>query len=394
MSNRSFILKNDNDQLKFDTLAVHAGHEPDPTTGAVMMPIYATSTYVQQAPGVHQGYEYSRSQNPTRAAYESCVATLAGGTAGFAFGSGMAAIATMLELLDSGDHVISMDDVYGGSYRLFDKVRTRSSGLQFDFIDLTNPELFKAAIRPETKMVWIETPTNPTLKVVDIELIAGIAKQHDLLVVVDNTFATPWIQQPLKLGADLVIHSATKYLNGHCDVVSGVVVVGDNPDLAERMAFLQNSIGAVIGPFDSYLVLRGLKTLALRMQRHCDNAMALAQWLSEHDAVSKVIYPGLPSHPQHDVAKKQMHAFGGMIAMEVKGGLEAAKRVIERCQLFLLAESLGGVESLIQLPAIMTHASVPAEQREQLGITDGLLRLSVGIESVVDLKADLARALS
>ncbi|MFN7096708.1 MAG: trans-sulfuration enzyme family protein, partial [Gammaproteobacteria bacterium] len=353
------------------TQVIHAGQEPDPTTGAVMQPIYATSTYVQTSPGVHKGYEYSRTQNPTRGAYERCIAELEQGKAGFAFGSGMAAIATVLELLDHGDHVVAMDDLYGGTFRLMDKVRRRSAGLEFSFVDMTKPENIVAAIKPNTKMLWVETPTNPMLKLVDLSAVVEIAKQHKLLVVADNTFATPMLQQPLLYGCDIVVHSATKYLNGHSDVVNGVVVV-NNQALAEQMAFLQNSIGAVAGPFDSFLVLRGIKTLALRMQRHCESALLLAEWLQYHPKVEKVIYPGLKSHPQHDLAAQQMKGFGGMISMVIKGGLQPSRIFLENCHLFALAESLGGVESLIEHPAIMTHASIPAEKRAQLGISDGL----------------------
>jgi cystathionine gamma-lyase len=375
------------------TRAIHGGQTPDPSTGAVMVPIYATSTYAQSSPGVHQGFEYSRTHNPTRFAYERCVASLEGGSRGFAFASGLAATSTLLELLDSGDHVIAMDDLYGGSYRLFERVRRRSAGLDFSFVDLTDPAAFEAAIRPGTKLVWIETPTNPLLKIVDIAAIAAIAKKHGLLVAVDNTFASPILQRPLEHGADIVMHSATKYLNGHSDIVGGMLVVGDNPDLAEQLAFLQNSIGAVQGPFDSFLALRGLKTLHLRMRAHCDNALALAQFLDSHPAIEKVLYPGLASHPQHALAARQMDGSGGMLSICIKGGFEAAKRFCERTSLFTLAESLGGVESLVNHPAVMTHASIPPARRAQLGVTDNLVRLSVGIESVDDLRTDLDMAL-
>jgi cystathionine gamma-lyase len=327
--------------LALGTLAIHGGQSPDPSTGAVMPPIYATSTYAQSSPGVHQGFEYSRTHNPTRFAYERCVASLEGGSRGFAFASGMAATSTLLELLDSGDHVIAMDDIYGGTYRLFERVRRRTANLDFSFVDLTDLAAFEAAIRPGTKLVWIETPTNPMLKIVDIQAVAAIAHKHGLRVVVDNTFASPILQRPLQLGADIVMHSATKYLNGHSDMVGGMVVVGDDTELAEQMAFLQNSIGAVQGPFDSFLALRGLKTLHLRMKAHCANALALAQWLETHDAIEKVIYPGLASHPQHELAKRQMDGFGGIISIVLKGGFEAAKRFCESTQLFTLAESLG-----------------------------------------------------
>ena len=376
------------------TLAIHAGQAPDPSTGAVMPPIYATSTYAQSSPGVHQGFEYSRTHNPTRFAYERCIAGLEGGTRGFAFASGLAATSTLLELLDSGDHVVSMDDVYGGTFRLFERVRRRSAGLDFSFVDLTDPAAFEAAIRPNTKMVWIETPTNPLLKIVDIAAIAAIAKKRGLLVVVDNTFSSPMVQRPLELGADIVMHSATKYLNGHSDMVGGILVVGDDAELAEKLAFLQNSIGAVQGPFDSVLALRGLKTLHLRMRAHCDNALALAQWLESHPAIERVAYPGLDSHPHHALAKRQMQGFGGIVTIFVKGGIEGAKRFCERTELFTLAESLGGVESLVNHPAIMTHASIPPERRAQLGLFDNLVRLSVGVEDLDDLRRDLDHALA
>jgi cystathionine gamma-lyase len=342
---------------------------------------------------VHQGFEYSRTHNPTRFAYERCVAGLEGGTRGFAFASGLAATSTLLELLDSGDHVIAMDDVYGGTFRLFERVRRRSAGLDFSWVDLTDAAKFEAAITPRTKLVWIETPTNPLLKIVDIAAIAKIAKQHGLLVVVDNTFCSPMVQRPLEHGADIVMHSATKYLNGHSDMVGGMLVVGDDADMAEKLAFLQNSIGAVQGPFDSFLALRGLKTLHLRMRAHNDNALALAQWLETHPAIEKVLYPGLESHPQHALAKRQMDGFGGIVTIFVKGGLDAARRFCERTELFTLAESLGGVESLVNHPAIMTHASIPPERRAQLGLFDNLVRLSVGVEDPADLRADLERAL-
>ena len=374
------------------TLAIHAGQSPDPSTGAVMTPIYATSTYVQSSPGEHQGFEYSRSHNPTRFAYERCVAALEGGTRGFAFASGLAATSTILEMLDTGSHVIAMDDVYGGTYRLFERVRRRSAGLDFSWVDLADAAAFEAAIRPETKMVWIETPTNPLLKLVDIAQIAAIARKRGLIVVVDNTFSSPILQRPLEHGAHIVMHSATKYLNGHSDMVGGMVVVGDDAELAEQMAFLQNSIGGVQGPFDSFLALRGLKTLHLRMKAHCENAQALAEWLEGHPAIEKVIYPGLKSHPQHELAKRQMDGFGGMVSIVLKGGLDAAKRFCERTELFALAESLGGVESLVNHPAIMTHASVPAERRAQLGLSDALVRLSVGVEALDDLMADVRTA--
>jgi cystathionine gamma-lyase len=380
--------------LSLATLAIHGGQSPDPSTGAVMPPIYATSTYAQSSPGEHQGFEYSRTHNPTRFAYERCVASLEGGSRGFAFASGMAATSTVMELLDAGSHVVAMDDIYGGTFRLFERVRRRTAGLDFSFVDLTDLAAFEAAITPATKMVWIETPTNPMLKIVDIAAVAAIAKQHGLIIVVDNTFASPMLQRPLELGAGLVLHSATKYLNGHSDMVGGMVVVGDNTGLAEQMAFLQNSIGAVQGPFDSFLALRGLKTLPLRMKAHCANALALAQWLETQPSVEKVIYPGLTSHPQHELATRQMNGYGGIVSIVLKGGFEAAKRFCERTELFTLAESLGGVESLVNHPAVMTHASIPVERRENLGISEGLVRLSVGVEELGDLMVDLERALS
>ena len=376
------------------TRAIHAGQSPDPSTGAIMTPIYATSTYVQASPGVHQGFEYSRSHNPTRFAWERCIADLEGGTRGFAFASGLAATSTILELLDSGSHVVVMDDVYGGTYRLFERVRRRSAGLDFSFIDLNDDDALAAAIKPNTKMIWAETPTNPMLKVIDLAKLGEFAKKHGLILVVDNTFCSPMLQRPLEFGASIVMHSATKYLNGHSDMVGGVAIVGNNAELAEQMTFLQNAIGGVQGPFDSFLALRGLKTLHLRMRAHCANAMELAQWLDTHPAIEKVIYPGLASHPQHELAKQQMDGFGGLISVYVRGGLPAARRMMERCKLFGLAESLGGVESLINHPAIMTHASVPADRRTALGIHDNLVRLSVGVEDVADLRIELDTALA
>jgi cystathionine gamma-lyase len=374
------------------TRAIHAGQQPDPSTGAIMTPIYATSTYVQESPGKHKGYEYSRTQNPTRMAYERCVADLEGGVAGSAFASGLSAAATVLDLLDSGSHVIAMDDLYGGTYRLFEKVRRRSAGLDFSFIDLNDTAALKAALKPNTRMIWAETPTNPMLKLVDLVRVGAFAKKYGLILVVDNTFCSPMLQRPLEFGADLVLHSATKYLNGHSDMVGGVVVAG-NRDLAEQMLFLQNSVGAVAGPFDSFLAMRGLKTLHLRMKAHCESALELATWLEKHPAMERVIYPGLKSHPQHALAKRQMDGFGGIITIEVKGGLKKARRMLERCKLFALAESLGGVESLIEHPATMTHASIPAVNRKRLGISDGLVRLSVGVENIADLRAELEGAL-
>jgi cystathionine gamma-lyase len=385
--------KSPTDKHGLGTKAIHAGQSPDPSTGAIMTPIYATSTYVQKSPGVHQGYEYSRTHNPTRGAYERCLAALESGTHGFAFASGLAAAGTILELLDSGAHIIAMDDLYGGTFRLFERVRKRTAGLQFSFIDMTKPGAIEAAIQPNTKMIWVETPTNPMLKLVDLAEVARIGKARGLITVVDNTFASPILQRPLELGCDLVMHSATKYLNGHSDIVGGIVATA-NADLAQQLAFLHNAVGSVQGPFDSFLALRGLKTLHLRVERTCQNALQIAEWLEKHPNVEKVIYPGLPSHPQHELAKRQMHGFGGIISIVVKGGLSAATKMLERCELFALAESLGGVESLIEHPAIMTHASIPADKRAELGISDGFIRLSVGVEDVEDLINELAFALS
>lgn len=377
----------------FGTRVIHAGQSPDPSTGAVMQPIYATSTYAQSSPGVHQGYEYSRTQNPTRMAWERCLADLESGTHGFAFASGMAAIATLLELLDAGSHVVAMDDLYGGTGRLFNRVRARTAGLRVSYADLSDPAALEGALQADTRMVWIETPTNPMLKLVDIAAVAARARANGALVVVDNTFASPWGQRPLELGADIVMHSATKYLNGHSDVVGGVVAVRD-AGLAEQLAFLQNSIGAVAGPFDSFLALRGVKTLDLRMERHSANGLAVARWLEGRRGVLRVIYPWLDSHPQHALARSQMAGGGGIVSFDVAGGFDAARAFLEHCRLFTLAESLGGVESLVNHPAVMTHASVPAETRARLGISDSLIRLSVGIEDCEDLLADLEQALA
>lgn len=376
------------------TRAIHAGQIPDPTTGAIMTPIYATSTYVQQSPGVHKGFEYTRSHNPTRFAFEDCVAALEGGSKGFAFASGLAATATILETLDTGSHVIAMDDMYGGTFRLFERVRRRSAGLDFSYVDMNDEAALTAALRPNTRLLWAETPTNPMLKIVNLKTLSKFAKKHGLMFAVDNTFSSPILQRPLEFGADLVMHSATKYLNGHSDMVGGMVVVGDNAELREKMIFLQNAVGGIAGPFDSFLALRGLKTLHLRMRAHCENAMILAKWLEKHSALRRVIYPGLKSHPQHTLAKQQMDGFGGMISIEMKGGLKKTRRMMERCRLFGLAESLGGVESLINHPAIMTHASVPADKRLRLGISDSLVRLSVGIEDIADLQTELEHALA
>jgi cystathionine gamma-lyase len=380
-------------QHEFATRAIHAGQEPDPTTGAIITPIYATSTYVQESPGKHKCYDYARSINPTRLAYEKCVADLESGTRGFAFASGLAAMSTALELLDSGSHVVASDDLYGGTFRLFEKVRRRSANLDFTFVDLTKPSRFEKSIKSNTGMVWVETPSNPLLKIIDLEAIAKIARENEIISVCDNTFATPWIQRPIEFGFDLVIHSATKYLNGHSDLVGGVVVVGEKKELADQIAFLQNSVGAIAGAFDSFLVLRSLKTLALRMERHCANALEIARWLEEQANVNSVSYPGLKSHPQHDLARTQMRGFGGIVTAVLKTDLDGTRRFLENTHLFALAESLGGVESLIDHPALMTHASVPKEQREALGINDSLVRLSVGVEGLRDLVDDLQNAL-
>lgn len=382
-----------NKAQRLQTRVIHAGQTPDPSTGAVMMPIYATSTYAQISPGQHQGYEYSRTKNPTRSAYERCIADLESGSHGFAFASGMAATATLLELLNTGDHVLVIDNVYGGTYRLFANVRQRSAGLQFSFLDFGDIHALEAAIQPNTKMIWVESPTNPLLKLVDLSAVAALAKRHGVLSVADNTFATPMAQRPLEYGFDVVMHSATKYLNGHSDIIGGVVVVADDR-LAEQVGYLQNAIGAVASPFDSFLALRGLKTLAVRMQRHTENALALAEWLQHQAQVAHVYYPGLPSHPQHALAKQQMALFGGMISVLLKADLQQTQAMLSRCRLFTLAESLGGVESLIEHPAIMTHASIPSIEREKIGIADNFIRLSVGIEALEDLKEDLQQALA
>ena len=376
----------------FGTNAIHAGQEPDPRTGAVMVPIYQTSTFAQSSPGKHTGYEYARTGNPTRTAYEACVASLENGKYALAFSSGLATIDTLMHTLKSGDHVICSDDVYGGTFRLFDKVLKRF-GLEFTFMDLSDLARVRAAFKPNTRMLWIESPTNPMLKIFDIKALAALAREKNALSIVDNTFMSPYFQRPLELGADAVIHSITKYMNGHSDVVGGVFITSRD-DLYESVKFLQNSVGAVPGPQDCFLVMRGLKTLHVRMKEHEKNAFEIARFLESHPKVSKVIYPGLPSHPQHGLAREQMHGFGGMISFEVKGGLPEATRVLEKTRLFTLAESLGGVESLIEHPAIMTHASVPAENRKALGISDSLIRISVGIEDVADLISDLSKALS
>ena len=377
----------------FSTRAIHAGQRPDPTTGAVMTPIYATSTYAQESPGVNKGYEYARGKNPTREAFEACIADLEGGVQGFGFASGMAATSTALELLDAGSHIVTGDDLYGGSWRLFERVRRRSMGLDFAYVDLSDIAAVEAAITPKTKMLWVETPTNPMMKIADIAALSKVAKAHGLLLVVDNTFATPWCQQPLSLGADVVMHSATKYLNGHSDIIGGVLVAG-NPEVAAEIKFLQNSVGGVMGPFDAFLANRGLKTLGLRMKAHCENALTIARWLEERKGVARVIYPGLISHPQHELASRQMRGYGGMVSVVIDGDLARTRQVLERVAVFTLAESLGGVESLVNHPAIMTHASVPKALRDAGGVTENLIRLSVGVEDVEDLIADLDQALS
>ena len=384
-----------NNKQGFETRAIHAGQEPDPTTGAIMTPIYTSSTYVQDSPGVHKGYDYSRSINPTRKALEACIADLEGSSHGFAFASGMSASATVLELLSSGDHVIAMDDLYGGTYRLFENVRKRSAGLDFTFCDLSDLENLSASINSKTKMIWVETPTNPLLKIADLQAISDFAQKNNLISVCDNTFCSPFVQNPLELGFDIVVHSATKYLNGHSDLIGGVVVCSNGQEkLANEILYLQNAVGSIMSPFDSFLLLRSLKTLPVRMERHCSNAEQIASFLESHNSIEKVIYPGLESHPQHDIAKKQMNGFGGMISVVLKGGLESARIFLERTELFSLAESLGGVESLIEHPAIMTHASIPPEIREEIGISDGLVRLSVGIESIEDLIEDIDKSLN
>ncbi|HEY6644173.1 trans-sulfuration enzyme family protein [Povalibacter sp.] len=386
-------MSDSNRPLGFATRCIHAGQSPDPSTGAVMPPIYTTSTYAQSSPGVHKGYDYSRTRNPTRSAWERCIADLEGGVRGFAFASGMAATSTVIELLDAGSHIVSMDDLYGGTFRLFERVRRRTANLDITFADLSKPEALASAVRPDTKMIWIETPTNPMLRLVDIAQVAEFARKRDILTVVDNTFASPWIQRPIELGADLVVHSATKYLNGHSDMVGGIAVAA-NEELADKVGFLQNAVGGISGPFDSFLALRGLKTLPLRMRQASESSLAIAQWLEKHPNVSRVLYPGLPSHPQHELAKRQMkNGSSGIVTFFVKGGLDETRRFLERLRIFTIAESLGGVESLVDHPGLMTHASIPLEKRKELGIDDSLVRLSVGIEDVEDLIRDLAEAL-
>ncbi|HET9108383.1 MAG TPA: PLP-dependent aspartate aminotransferase family protein [Steroidobacteraceae bacterium] len=381
-------------QLRFATRAIHGGQHSDPLTGAVMPPIYATSTYVQSSPGVHKGYDYSRTRNPTRDALQAALCNLEGGGAAFAFASGMAASSTVLELLDAGSHIVAMHDLYGGSYRLLENVRKRSAGHQVSFVDLTRPEALEAAIRPNTRLLWVETPTNPLLQIVDLSAVAAVARAKGLISVCDNTFATPFVQRPLEHGFDIVVHSTTKYLNGHSDCLGGAAIVRADSPLAERLAYLQNALGAVSGPFDSFLTLRGIKTLALRMERHCANALAVAQFLASHPKVERVHYPGLQSHPQHALARRQMTGgYGGIVTAVLKGTIDDARRMLERCHLFSLAESLGGVESLIEHPGLMTHASLPPAMRASLGIGDGLVRLSVGIEDAQDLIDELKAAL-
>ena len=385
------------DKLDLATRVIHAGQSPDPSTGAIMPPIYATSTFVQQSPGVHKGLDYGRSHNPTRWALERCVADLESGAQAFAFASGMAAIATVLETLDAGAHIVAGDDLYGGTFRLFERVRKRSAGHSFTFVDMSDLNTVRAALKPETRMVWVETPSNPLLKLADLRAIVELCRARKIVAVADNTFASPCVQRPLELGFDVVVHSTTKYLNGHSDVIGGVAVVAGDERLTalrEQLGFLQNAVGGIAGPFDSFLTLRGIKTLALRMQRHCENALALAQWLEAQPQVKKVRYPGLPSHPHHELAKRQMHGYGGMISIDLATDLAGTRRFLERCEIFALAESLGGVESLIEHPAIMTHATIPPAQRAALGIGDSLVRLSVGVEAVQDLQRDLHRALN
>ena len=383
----------------FATRSIHAGQEPDPTTGAVMQPIYATSTFKQRSPGEHTGYEYARTQNPTRMAFERCIADLEGGAHGFAFSSGLGAMGTVLELLDAGSHLVAVDDMYGGSWRLFERVRRRTAGLRVSYVDPNYPERLERAIAPDTRMIWVETPSNPLLKITDLAQVAKLAqaanlKARGILTVCDNTFASPYLQRPLELGFDIVVHSVTKYINGHSDVVGGIVLIGDNARLKEQFEFMQNAVGSIMDPFTSFLALRGVKTLPLRMQRHCASALKIAHWLDAHPKTERVIYPGLPKHPQHALAAQQMSGFGGMISAYLKADLAGTRRFLERCHLFTLAESLGGVESLIGHPGLMSHASLPAERRAELKLTDNLVRLSVGIEDADDLIADLDHALA
>ncbi|MCY1216495.1 Cystathionine beta-lyase [compost metagenome] len=389
--------QDDTESRAFATRVIHAGQTPDPSTGAIMPPIYANSTYAQQSPGVHKGLDYGRSHNPTRWALERCVADLEGGAQAFAFASGLAAISTVLELLDSGSHIVASNDLYGGTFRLFERVRRISAGHRFSFVDFSDIDAIRAAIRDDTRMLWVETPSNPLLRLADLEAIVELCQGRGIILVADNTFASPWVQRPLELGFDLVVHSTTKYLNGHSDVIGGIAIASADSRcdlLRERLGFLQNAVGAIAGPFDAFLTLRGVKTLALRMERHCHNALELAYWLEQQPQVARVYYPGLQSHPQHALARRQMHGYGGMISLDLRSDLAGTRRFLEAVRIFTLAESLGGVESLIEHPAIMTHASIPAEIRAELGIGDSLVRLSVGVEDVDDLRADLAQALA
>ncbi|HEY4213257.1 MAG TPA: PLP-dependent aspartate aminotransferase family protein [Steroidobacteraceae bacterium] len=387
-------MSDDSKTLKFGTRAIHGGQRPDPLTGAVMTPIYATSTYVQSSPGVHKGYDYARTRNPTRDALQAAIANLEGGASAYTFASGMAATSTVLELLDSGSHIVAMNDLYGGTYRILEHVRKRSAALEVSFVDLTDPANLEAAIKPNTRMLWVETPTNPLLKLVDLQAVADIARRRGLLSVCDNTFATPFVQRPLEFGFDIVVHSATKYLNGHSDVLGGAAVVRADASLQDRMKYLQNALGSMSAPFDSFMILRGIKTLALRMERHCSNALTIARFLERHPKVERVHYPGLESHPQHALAKSQMRGnYGGIVTAALRGTIDDSRRMLERCRLFALAESLGGVESLIEHPALMTHSSMPAAHRAAIGIGDTMIRLSVGVEDAHDLMADLNEAL-
>ena len=379
-------------QHAFSTRSIHAGQAPDPSTGAVMPPIYATSTFKQRSPGEHTGYEYARTQNPTRMAFERCIADLESGTTAWAFSSGLAAMSTVLELLEAGSHLVAVDDMYGGSWRLFERVRGRSMGLRVSYANPDQPQSLEQALRPDTRMIWVESPSNPLLKVTDLAAVARLARGRGILSVCDSTFASPYVQRPLELGFDIVLHSVTKYLHGHSDAVGGVVVVGENAELIERFSFMQNAIGSIMDPFTSFLALRGVKTLPLRMERHCASALEIAHWLDRHSKTEKVLFPGLPKHPQHALAAAQMRGFGGMVSAYLRTDLAGTKRFLEACRLFTLAESLGGVESLVGHPVLMSHASLPAERRAQLGLTDNLVRLSVGIEDPKDLIADLEHA--
>lgn len=386
-------MASDKDNLGFSTRAIHAGQKPDPTTGAVMTPIFATSTYKQSSPGVHTGYEYSRTQNPTRHAFERCIADLESGTRAYAFASGLAASGTVLELLEAGSHIVAVDDMYGGSWRLFERVRKSSMGLRVSYADPNVAGSIEAAMQKDTRMIWVETPSNPLLKVTDLTEVAKLGKARGVITVVDNTFASPWLQRPLELGIDLVVHSVTKYISGHSDMVGGIVVTRDRDDLAERLEFMQNAIGSILDPFSCFLALRGVKTLPLRMQQHCENAMEIAQWLQQHPKVERTVFPGLPEHPQYLLARNQMKSFGAMISVYLRTDIDGVRRALEACELFALAESLGGVESLVGHPVTMSHGTLPVELRQRLGITENLVRLSIGIENVQDLIADLEQAL-